>query len=252
MDRMRTLESEGYRRLSQDGRLLIQPPSPPARQQRRLQHDDDDDAVSVRFWLGFSCVVFCMVHSGYFGGLTSPVLAANCGTGSASGGVDTNDERNSSSSDDVPCPECLNCQLHLSVQLQGMLSAAPSLLGIPASLVGGVAVDRFGRRRVLNLASCGVVLGWVLFFTVPVPNVVDQRMLESDSIWSQATSHTGLLLLSGRAIGAMFANIIVCAGSVWVAEVCPPAIRGSVMTTISLGWNFGALAVVRTSSMAFD
>ena len=210
------------------------------------------EGVSARFWMGFSCVFFTMLHSGYFGGFTSPVLSADCGSAEASGSASAGGGSGASGADDsVPCPECLNCELDLSVQAQGMLSAAPSLLGIPASLAGGIIVDHLGRRKALAVGSIGVICGWALFFLAPKPDSgTEAHQQMSGNLWSQATSKTGLMLLGGRAVSAVFANIQVVAGTVWVSEGAPAEIRGALMTCISFGWNLGALSIVRMHQLA--
>ena len=71
-----------------------------------------DGGVSMRFWLGFLCSVGALLHSGYFGGFTSPVLSTVCHASNTS---------NASSA--VPCPDCLNCELGLSVQVPPPLTA---------------------------------------------------------------------------------------------------------------------------------
>ena len=164
-----------------------------------------------------------------------------CGASSASHGG----SGGAGADDDVSCPECLNCELGLSVQVQGMLSAAPSLLGIPASLVGGLVVDFLGRRKALAIASLGVMCGWAIFFLAPKPHGAEAHRLTDGDLFSQATTETGLMLLGGRATSAVFSNIQVVAGTVWVSESSPPKIRGALMTCISFGWNFGALSIVR-------
>ena len=63
----------------------------------------EDSAVSCRFWVAFAAVFFVFVGSGFVGGYTSPVLAVDCGEGSAGGSDD--------GGGNVPCPECLNCEL---------------------------------------------------------------------------------------------------------------------------------------------
>jgi hypothetical protein len=45
----------------------------------------EGSAVSCRFWVAFAAVFLVFVNSGFVGGYTSPVLAVDCGDGSAGG-----------------------------------------------------------------------------------------------------------------------------------------------------------------------
>ena len=51
------------------------------------------------------------------------------------------------------------------------------------------------------------------------------------------------LLLSGRAIVAIFLNLQIIAALTLITECCPKRIRGSVVTAISFGWNIGNLMI---------
>jgi MFS family permease len=193
-----------------------------------------DESVSFRFWLGVCCAVVVMVHQGFFGGFTSPVIAASCdGDGSGSDGAATH-----------LCSECMNCELNLSAQIVSIFTSEVSLLGIPASVLGGGLADWLGRRRTLVLTSVAIIIGWALVFAAPATAAPDTAAPSAHAaLWPQLVTPTALVLLGGRALIAVAACIQVLTASVWIAESCPAAIRGAVMTCISFGWNAGSLGV---------
>lgn len=178
-----------------------------------------------------------MLGSGFIGGYTSPVLAVNCGA--AVGSASSSD----SGGDAVACPECLNCELGLSVNLQSVLVSAPPLFGVPAALLGGAFVDCVGRRKGLALGSVLMLLGWIMIYATPRPDVAERSALETGAMMAQVLTPTALFLLGGRTLNYIALNIQVIAGTVWIAESCPSAIRGGVMTLISFGWCGGTLGV---------
>ena len=51
------------------------------------------------------------------------------------------------------------------------------------------------------------------------------------------------MLIGGRTLCSVGVTWCVVAGSVWVSESTPAAVRGSIMTCISFGWTTGTLAV---------
>ena len=198
--------------------------------------------VSVRFWLGFASIMFLMLQQGFQGGFTSPVLSTNCGdvehgmAGSTSGS-------DSAAGTDLPCPECLNCELGLSLELQSTFVALPSLVAIPTSLLGGGFVDKLGRRRSLILANLGVVIGWAMVCAAPVPDPAQRAKLQASQLWPGLTTPTALMLVGGRVITSVCMNIQVIAATVWLGECCPSSVRGAIMTSTSYGWCGGTLVI---------
>ena len=165
------------------------------------------------------------------------MVSTNCGAGSDAAGSGS-----AARPDEAACPECLNCEMNLSVQLVSIFTSFTSLLGIPAALLGGGLVDFCGRRNALALASAGMILGWALQDLAPAPPAPDTPP-SGARLLPQLATPTAALLFSGRGIAALSSTIQILAGSVWIAESCPAEVRGSVMTCISFGWNFGSLGV---------
>ena len=198
----------------------------------------EDSAVNCRFWIAFAAVFFVFLNSGFVGGYTSPVLAVDCGDGSAGGS-----DGGGAYMGDVPCPECLNCELGLSVKLQSIMVSAPPLFGVPAALLGGALVDCVGRRKGLALGSLLMLLGWITIFATPLPDATARAALAADALPPQLLTPTALLLFGGRILNYIALNVQVIAGTVWIAESCPSGIRGGVMTLVSFGWCGGTLGV---------
>ena len=200
----------------------------------------DDEQVSCRFGLGLATVVLVLLHNGYFGGFTSPVVSTNCGDGD--GGSEAS---GSAGGDPAPCPGCMNCELNLSVQVISIFTSEVSLLTIPASLLGGGLTDYLGRKKTLILTSIGLVMGWLVIYAVPAPHAGEDMAPPGPgaALWPQVSTATAMMLLGGRAIIAVSACIQIIAGSVWISESCPAAIRGAAMTCISFGWNAGNVGI---------
>ena len=211
------------------------------------------EGVSGRFWFGFFAVFVVMTHSGYYGGFTSPVLSTNCGGGGVDGGSGSGSADDAGLPGSPPCPECLNCEMRMSLQLQSIFTSEQNFINIPAALLGGALVDAVGRKAALILGSLGVIASWLIMRFAPAAAHDDggsAALLAAAATPSAALWTPGMLmLLGGRALGAVASCIQVIAGSVWVAESCPAWSRGGVLTAISFGWNIGTLGVYGLGSV---
>ena len=199
-----------------------------------------------------------MTHSGYYGGFTSPVLSTNCGGGGVDGGSGSGSADDAGLPGSPPCPECLNCEMRMSLQLQSIFTSEQNFINIPAALLGGALVDAIGRKAALILGSLGVIASWLIMRFAPAAAHDDSggsaallaaaaaaAAAPSAALWTPGM----LMLLGGRALGAVASCIQVIAGSVWVAESCPAWSRGGVLTAISYGWNIGTLGVYGLGSV---
>ncbi|XP_022701780.1 facilitated trehalose transporter Tret1-like isoform X2 [Varroa jacobsoni] len=93
--------------------------------------------------------------------------------------------------------------------------------GLVGALTGGVLSDYMGRRWTLIVASLGMIAGW-------------QTIICAFSItW----------LLTGRAICGYSTGVLSLIGPIYLSEVSPPAVRGSLTSAVQLFVATGLLAM---------
>ena len=110
--------------------------------------------------------------------------------------------------------------LSLSGSEMSLIVAAVMGGGSLATLVGGPAADRYGRKSTLTLAGLVFIVGVVV------------TML--------ATGYAGALI--GRLIQGIGVGLVTIVVPLYMVEVMPPAVRGRSVTLFQLCLTFGILA----------
>jgi sugar porter (SP) family MFS transporter len=115
--------------------------------------------------------------------------------------------------------ESFQTRFGLDANLRGLLTAAQNLGGIVAGCFAGIAVDRYGRKGGILIASCIVLVATIL----------------------HATATTKAQFFIGRILVGIAKSVDVASVPTYLVEMAPPKRRGLVAGLYWACWLLGAI-----------
>ncbi|KAF2884942.1 hypothetical protein ILUMI_21219 [Ignelater luminosus] len=120
-------------------------------------------------------------------------------------------------------PKLLQNDSHIPItNEEGSWIAVMLLIGdLCGSILGGLALDRIGRKYVILLTSIPFIISWIMI----------------------AYARSVTIIMIARYLAGISDGLIWCSIPIYYGEIADPKIRGLLVSAAFVAWNFGMLVI---------